>query len=63
MRSGITVMRNVEPEVWYEPKRSLDYLLNSAFVDSHRVVIGLTTNNDWVWQITRELRSSLEEIE
>ena len=56
-------MKNVEPEVWYEPKRSLDYSLNSAFVDSHRVVIGLQTNNDWLWQITRELRSSLEEIE
>lgn len=54
-------MRNVEPEVWYDLKRSLDYSLNSAFVDSHRVVIGLTTNNDWVWQITRELRNQLDD--
>ena len=54
-------MRNVEPEVWYDLKRSLDYSLNSAFVDSYRVVIGLMTNNDWVWQITRELRKELDE--
>lgn len=61
MKSGITVMRNVEPEVWYYLKNIVDCTVNVRY--NYLGTEKLETNNEWLWQVTRELRSSLEEIE
>lgn len=52
-------MRNVEPEVWYYLKNIVDCTVNVRY--NYLGTERLETNNEWLWQITKELRKELDE--